>query len=143
MVALVQKKEFKMPITDSIADMLTRIRNANRAQHKEVEVPQSRVKLEIAKILKEEGYIRSYTSIKKDSQDVIKIELKYDSSKKGVISVIRRISKPALRRYVKKDKIPKVLNGLGLAILSTSKGIVSDRKARELCVGGELICTVY
>lgn len=132
-----------MPITDSIADMLTRIRNANRAQHKEVEVPQSRVKLEIAKILKEEGYIRSYTSIKKDSQDVIKIELKYDSSKKGVISVIRRISKPALRRYVKKDKIPKVLNGLGLAILSTSKGIVSDRKARELCVGGELICTVY
>ncbi|HAG51240.1 MAG: 30S ribosomal protein S8 [Deltaproteobacteria bacterium GWC2_42_51] len=132
-----------MPITDTIADMLTRIRNANQAQHKEVEVPQSRVKLEIAKILKEEGYIRSYTSIKKDSQDVIKIELKYDSSKKGVISVIRRISKPALRRYVKKDKIPKVLNGLGLAILSTSKGIVSDRKARELCVGGELICTVY
>jgi len=119
-----------MPITDTIADMLTRIRNANQAQHKEVEVPQSRVKLEIAKILKEEGYIRSYTSIKKDSQDVIKIELKYDSSKKGVISVIRRISKPALRRYVKKDKIPKVLNGLGLAILSTSKGIVSDRKAR-------------
>ncbi|OGP26707.1 MAG: 30S ribosomal protein S8 [Deltaproteobacteria bacterium GWB2_42_7] len=132
-----------MPITDTIADMLTRIRNANQAQHKEVEVPQSRVKLEIAKILKEEGYIRSYTSIKKDSQDVIKIELKYDSSKKGVISVIRRISKPALRRYVKKDKIPKVLNGLGLAILSTSKGIVSDRKAREVCVGGELICTVY
>lgn len=132
-----------MPTTDTIADMLTRIRNANRAQHKEVEVPQSRVKLEIANILKEEGYIKNYTSIKKDSREIIKIELKYDSSKKGVISVIRRISKPALRRYVKKDRIPKVLNGLGLAILSTSKGIVSDRKARELCVGGELICTVY
>ncbi|MBI3756250.1 MAG: 30S ribosomal protein S8 [Deltaproteobacteria bacterium] len=132
-----------MAITDTIADMLTRIRNANRARHKDVEIPASNFKLEIAKILKEEGYIKEYELIKNNKQAVIKVQLKYEPSKKGIMSTIKRVSKPGLRIYVKKDKIAKVLNGLGISILSTSKGILTDKKAREMGVGGELICTVY
>ncbi|MBI5875250.1 MAG: 30S ribosomal protein S8 [Deltaproteobacteria bacterium] len=132
-----------MAITDTIADMLTRIRNANRARHKDVEIPASNFKLEIAKILKEEGYIKEYELIKNNKQGVIKVQLKYEPSKKGIVSTIKRVSKPGLRIYVKKDKIAKVLNGLGISILSTSKGILTDKKAREMGVGGELICTVY
>ncbi len=132
-----------MATTDTIADMLTRIRNANRARHKDVEIPASNFKLEIAKILKEEGYIKEYELMKNNKQGVIKVQLKYEPSKKGIVSTIKRVSKPGLRIYVKKDKIAKVLNGLGISILSTSKGILTDKKAREMGVGGELICTVY
>lgn len=132
-----------MATTDTIADMLTRIRNANRARHKDVEIPASNFKLEIARILKEEGYIKEYELMKNNKQGVIKVQLKYEPSKKGIVSTIKRVSKPGLRIYVKKDKIAKVLNGLGISILSTSKGILTDKKAREIGVGGELICTVY
>jgi len=132
-----------MAITDPIADMLTRIRNANRARHKEVETPSSNLKLEIIKILKQEGYIKDYELVKGNKQGIIKIQLKYEPSKKGVISVIKRVSKPGLRIFVKKDSITKVLNGMGISILSTSKGILTDKKAGEMGVGGELICTVY
>lgn len=132
-----------MAITDTIADMLTRIRNASRARHKDVEIPASNFKLEIAKILKEEGYIKEYELMKNNKQGVIKVQLKYEPSKKAIMSTIKRVSKPGLRIYVKKDKIAKVLNGLGISILSTSKGILTDKKAREMGVGGELICTVY
>ena len=132
-----------MAIIDPIADMLTRIRNANRARHKEVGMPSSNLKLEIVKILKQEGYIKDYELVKDNKQGIIKIQLKYEPSKKGVISVIKRVSKPGLRIFVKKDNIAKVLNGLGISILSTSKGILTDKKAGEMGVGGELICTVY
>ncbi|MEK6539728.1 MAG: 30S ribosomal protein S8 [Deltaproteobacteria bacterium] len=132
-----------MAITDTIADLFTRIRNANHARHKEVDVPSSNLKLEVVKLLKEEGYIKDYEFTKDNKQGIIKIQLKYDSSKKGVISGIRRVSRPGLRKYVKKDKVAKVLNGLGLSILSTSKGILTDKKAREMGVGGELLCIVY
>ena len=132
-----------MAITDTIADLFTRIRNANHARHKEVDVPSSNLKLEVVKLLKEEGYIKDYEFTKDNKQGIIRIQLKYDSSKKGVISCIRRVSRPGLRKYVKKDKVAKVLNGLGLSILSTSKGILTDKKAREMGVGGELLCIVY
>lgn len=132
-----------MATTDPIADMLTRIRNANRARYKEAEIPSSNLKIEIAKILKQEGYIKDYEFIKDNKQGLIKIQLKYEPSKRGVISVINRVSKPGLRIYVKKGNIAKVLNGLGISILSTSKGILTDKKAREIGVGGELICTLY
>jgi len=132
-----------MAITDTIADLFTRIRNANHARHKEVNVPSSNLKIEVVKLLKEEGYIKDYEFIKDNKQGIIRIQLKYDSSKKGVISGIRRVSRPGLRKYVKKDKVAKVLNGLGLSILSTSKGILTDRKAREMGVGGEVLCIVY
>lgn len=132
-----------MATMDPIADMLTRIRNANRARHKDVEIPWSKLKLEIAKILKEEGYIKECEHIKSNGHSAIKIQLKYEPSKKGIISMIKRVSKPGLRIYIKKDNVAKVLNGLGISILSTSKGVVTDKKAREMGIGGELICTVY
>lgn len=132
-----------MAITDTIADLFTRIRNANHARHKDVDVPSSNLKLEVVKLLKEEGYIKDYEFTKDNKQGIIRIQLKYDSSKKGVISGIKRVSRPGLRKYVKKDKVAKVLNGLGLSILSTSKGILTDKKAREMGVGGELLCIVY
>lgn len=132
-----------MAITDTVADMLTRIRNASHARHKEVVIPSSIFKLSIAKILKEEGYIKDYELIKDNKQGIIKIQLKYAPSKKEIVSAIKRVSRPGLRIYVKKDKVAKVLNGLGISILSTSKGIITDRKAREMGVGGELICMVY
>jgi len=132
-----------MAITDTIADLFTRIRNANHARHKEVDVPSSNLKIEVVKLLKEEGYIKDYEFIKDNKQGIIRIQLKYDSSKKGVISGIRRVSRPGLRKYVKKDKVAKVLNGLGLSILSTSKGILTDRKAREMGVGGEVLGILY
>ncbi len=132
-----------MAITDTVADMLTRIRNASHARHKEVEILSSIFNLAIARILKEEGYVKDYELIKDNKQGIIKVQLKYDPSKKEIVSAIKRVSKPGLRIYVKKDKVAKVLNGLGISILSTSKGIITDRKAREMGVGGELICTVY
>ena len=132
-----------MAITDTIADLFTRIRNANHARHKEVNVPSSNLKIEVVKLLKEEGYIKDYEFIKDNKQGIIRIQLKYDSSKKGVISGIRRVSRPGLRKYVKKDKDEKELNGLGLSILSTSKGILTDRKAMERGVGGEGLGILY
>ena len=132
-----------MAITDTVADMLTRIRNASHARHKEVEIPSSIFNLAVVRILKEEGYIKDYELMKDNKQGIIKVQLKYDPSKKEIVSVIKRVSKPGLRIYVKKAQVAKVLNGLGISILSTSKGIITDRKAREMGVGGELICTVY
>ena len=132
-----------MTMTDPVADMLTRIRNANQAGHQVVEIPASKMKKSIASILKEEGYIENYEFIEDDKQGVIKIELKYAPGKTRVISELRRISKPGLKVYVKADDVPRVLGGLGIAIISTSKGVISDKDARRIGVGGEVICYVW
>ncbi|MBE7416029.1 MAG: 30S ribosomal protein S8 [Deltaproteobacteria bacterium] len=132
-----------MSMTDPIADMLTRLRNAVQAKHQEVVIPSSGVKLEIAKILKEEGFIKDVSSFKEGARNFLKIQLKWNAAKKSSISSIRRTSKPGLRKYVGKDEIPRVLNGLGVAIVSTSRGVMTDRKARELGVGGEILCTIH
>lgn len=131
-----------MQITDPIADMLTRIRNANNAKHESVNVPASKLKLAIAKILFEEGYIKSYQFVEDGNQGVIKITLKY-LSKEKVITGLRRVSKPGLRMYVGADELPKVLRGLGIAIVSTSKGVMTDKEARKLHVGGEVLAFVW
>ena len=130
-------------MTDPIADILTRIRNAIQARHRDVLVPASNLKIEIVKILKEEGFISGFDIIKDNKQGLIKIHLKYGPARRSVINGIKRISKPGLRIYVGKDEIPRVREGLGVAILSTSKGVMTDKKARELGVGGELLCSVY
>lgn len=132
-----------MVMTDPIADMLTRIRNASSVNHEHVEIPASRMKQELARIFKEEGYIRDYKVVQGDKHPVIRIFLKYGPSKTRVISGIRRISKPGLRVYAGKNEIPRVLGGLGVAVLSTSKGVLSDRQARKEGVGGEVICYVW
>ena len=133
-----------MVLTDPIADMLTRIRNANAMRYTKVEVPASKVKLEIARILKEEGFISEYEIEKHDDKDdMIILSLKYGNKKERVITGLKRISKPGLRVYAKVDEIPKVLNGLGIAIISTSKGIVTDKQARELQVGGEVLAYIW
>jgi small subunit ribosomal protein S8 len=132
-----------MVMTDPIADMLTRIRNANDAGHKTVEMPASKEKKAIAQILLEEGYINKVDYITDEKQGVIKITLKYGENKSRVVSGIKRISKPGLRVYAGKDEVPKVLNGLGIAIVSTSKGVMTDKKARKAGVGGEVICYVW
>ncbi|MCX7832096.1 MAG: 30S ribosomal protein S8 [Actinobacteria bacterium] len=132
-----------MMLTDPIADMLTRIKNANKARHKSVEMPSSKMKVEIAKILKKEGYIEDYEVIASKPVDILKINLRYLPDKRQVIHGIRRISKPGLRVYVKKDEIPKVLGGLGIAIISTSKGLMTDYEARKNGLGGEVICYVW
>ena len=132
-----------MGMTDPFADMLTRIRNANKAKFKKVDIPSCNLKVNVAKVLKEEGYIKNFKVIKDNKQGVLVIYLKYDEEKNGVITGLKRISKPGCRLYYKKEKIPKVLNGLGINILSTSKGIFTDRKARELNLGGELLCSVW
>ena len=132
-----------MVVTDPIADMLTRIRNANAMRYKEVEVPASRIKLEIARILKEEGYI-SDVKIKKDIvQDVMVLNLKYGEKKERVITGLKRISKPGLRVYAKVEELPRVLNGLGIAIISTSKGIMTDKEARKESLGGEVLAYIW
>ncbi|MEE9543572.1 MAG: 30S ribosomal protein S8 [Thermodesulfobacteriota bacterium] len=133
-----------MSMTDPIADMLTRIRNAAQAGHKDVDIPASKVKEQVARVLKEEGYVRDYSTKKDTKQGILKVVLKYaDEDEKSVITKISRMSKPGLRRYVGKDDIPKTLNGLGISILSTSSGVMTDKKAREMGVGGELLCFVY
>lgn len=131
-----------MVMTDPIADMLTRIRNATIVRDKVVEVPSSKIKLELTKILKEEGYIQDFEALEEGVQGKIRIYLKYNG-KENVITGLKRISKPGLRVYAQKDEIPKVLAGLGIAVLSTSKGIMTDRKARLEGVGGEVICYVW
>lgn len=132
-----------MTMTDPIADMLTRIRNASTAKKDRVEIPASRTKAEIARILDSEGYIKRHEVVKKDSFDVIVVHLKYKSDRGEVISGIKRISTPGLRVYAKKDGLPKVLGGLGIAILSTSKGVMTEKQARAAGVGGEVMCYVW
>ena len=132
-----------MQISDVIADMLTRIRNANDAKHETVDVPASNMKKAIADILVAEGYIRSYQIIEDGRQGIIRITLKYGKGKTKTIQVLRRVSKPGLRIYSNCEDMPKVLGGLGIAIVSTSKGIMTDKKARELGVGGEVIAFVW
>ncbi len=130
-------------MTDPIADMLTRIRNGNNAKHKSVEVPASRMKKELAQILLDEGYIRGYNVTEDNKQGMITINLKYDANDEKIISGIKRISKPGLRVYVRRNEVPKVLGGLGIAILSTPKGVVTDKVARKEGVGGEVLCYVW
>lgn len=132
-----------MQLTDAIADMLTRIRNASSAKHETVDIPSSNVKRAIAKILLEEGYIRSIEEIDDEKQGMIRVVLKYTANKKNVITGIKRISKPGLRVYAAKDELPKVLGGLGIAIISTSRGIMTDKKARTEGVGGEVLTYVW
>ena len=132
-----------MQITDPVADMLTRIRNANTAKHESVDVPASNLKKAIAKILLDEGYIKSYEVVEDGTQGVIRIQLKYLAGKEKVISGLRRVSKPGLRVYAGADELPRVLHGLGIAIVSTSKGVMTDKKARELHVGGEVLAFVW
>ena len=132
-----------MQITDPIADMLTRIRNANSSIHESVNVPCSKLRIEIAKILDAEGYIAGYEVIEDQIQGIIKINLKYGPGKQKVITGLKRVSKPGLRVYASKDNLPKVLKGLGIAIISTSKGIMTDKEARKLNVGGEVMAFVW
>lgn len=132
-----------MQITDPIADMLTRIRNANSSKHESVNVPASKLKIEIARILNEEGYINGYEVIDDGLQGIIKITLKYGANKQKVITGLKRVSKPGLRVYASKEELPRVLKGLGIAIISTSKGIMTDREARKLNVGGEVLAFIW
>jgi small subunit ribosomal protein S8 len=129
--------------TDPIADMLTRIRNANKAMHEAAVMPTSRLKEEIARILKEEGYISDYRVDKGESFDSLVIELKYGKSRERVISDLKRVSKPGRRVYARKDRLPRVLGGMGTAILSTSKGVVTSRTAAEQGIGGEVVCFIW
>jgi small subunit ribosomal protein S8 len=132
-----------MTMTDPIADMLTRIRNANKALHDETRMPTSRVKQEIARLLQEEGYIKGYRVEKGESFDMLVVELKYGRSRERVITDLKRISKPGRRIYARKDRLPRVLGGMGTAILSTSTGLITARTAQEKGVGGEVICFVW
>ena len=132
-----------MHITDPIADMLTRIRNAGAARHATVEIPASSMKKAIAQILLDEGYIKAFEVIENGTQGTIKVTLKYSANKEKAISGLRRVSKPGLRVYAGADELPRVLKGLGIAIISTSKGIMTDKKARELNVGGEVLAFIW
>ena len=132
-----------MTRTDPIADMLTRIRNANVVKHETVDVPASNMKKELARILLEEGFIRGYDVIEDGKQGIIRIQLKYGQTGERVISGLKRISKPGMRVYADKHEVPRVLNGLGISIISTSKGILTDKQARKENVGGEVICYVW
>ena len=130
-------------LTDPVADMLTRIRNANRAMHDKVEMPTSRMKEEIARILKEEGYIKDFAVKKGESFDTLLIELKFGRNRERVLTDLKRVSKPGRRVYARKDRLPRVLGGLGTAILSTSSGLVTGRTAQERGVGGEVVCFIW
>ena len=132
-----------MQITDPVADMLTRIRNANSAKHETVDVPASNLKKAIAQILLDEGYIKAFNLVENGNQGIIHITLKYQAKKQQVISGLKRVSKPGLRIYAGADEIPYVLKGLGIAIISTSKGVMTDKKARELHIGGEVLAFVW
>ena len=132
-----------MSMTDPVADMLTRIRNANIAGHATVDIPASKIKKNIAEILVKEGYIKGYEVVAGETQDIIRVTMKYGPEKTKVISGIKKISKPGLKVYAKANEVPKVLGGLGIAIISTSSGLVTDKEARKLGVGGEVICYVW
>jgi small subunit ribosomal protein S8 len=130
-------------LNDPIADMLTRIRNANRALHETTAMPASRTKVEIARVLKDEGYIKDYRVERGEAFDTLVVELKYGRSRERVITDLRRVSKPGRRVYARKDRLPRVLGGMGTAIMSTSRGLVTSRTAQELGVGGEVLCFVW
>ena len=132
-----------MSMSDPLADLLTRIRNAGMVRHESVDVPMSNLKVGVVKVLRAEGYINDYQIIEDNKQGTLRIALKYGPNNERVISGIRRISKPGLRKYVKADDIPKVLSGLGISILSTSKGVMADREARRLRIGGEILCEAW
>lgn len=132
-----------MSMTDPIADMLTRIRNANMVSHPSVEMPSSKLKVQLAKLLKEEGFITDYNVKENGKFKVLEITLKYDAKNKPIITKLERISKPGLRNYSKAKNLPKVLGGMGIAIVSTSEGLLTDRKARKENIGGEVLCYVY
>ncbi|MCX8052654.1 MAG: 30S ribosomal protein S8 [Armatimonadetes bacterium] len=132
-----------MTVTDPVADLLTRIRNANAANHETVEVPASKLSLEILRILRDEGFIRDFELLKDRKFPTARISLKYGPRQEKVISNLKRVSKPGLRVYAKRDKVPRVLRGLGVAIISTSKGVMTDRDARRLGIGGEGLCYVW
>lgn len=132
-----------MYVTDPIADMLTRIRNANSARHESVEIPASNMKKAIAEILLAEGYIKGYQVIEDQKQGIIKVELKYDSNKQRAITGLKKVSKPGLRVYANCENMPRVMRGLGIAVISTSKGIMTDKKARKENVGGEVLAFVW
>lgn len=132
-----------MAMSDPLADMLTRVRNAYMVKFDSVNMPLSKLKVSVAKILKEEGYITDYHIQKDNVQGVLSLDLKYDQGKEKVIIGLRRVSKPGCRRYVNADNIPKVMSGLGIGIVSTSKGVMTDRQARKMRLGGELLCEVW
>lgn len=132
-----------MAMSDPLADMLTRVRNACMVKFDNVDVPLSKLKVSVAKILKDEGYISDYHILKDDVQGVLKIDLKYDQNNDRVITGLKRVSKPGRRLYVNADNIPKVMSGLGIGIVSTSKGVMTDRDARKKRLGGELLCEVW
>ncbi len=132
-----------MSMSDPLADMLTRIRNANMVKHDTVEIPYSKMKAHVAENLKSEGYINGFNLIEDSKQGILKVDLKYTSDNTRVITGIKRVSKPGCRVYVQSSDIPKVMSGLGISILSTSKGVISDKEARKLGIGGELLCDVW
>jgi small subunit ribosomal protein S8 len=132
-----------MSMTDPIADMLTRIRNGNKAKFEKVDIPLSKEKLEIAKILKQEGYIKNFKVLSEEKKGTLRVYLKYDAQNRGIINGIKRVSRPGLRIYVKSKKILPVLNGFGINIVSTPQGIITDNDAKKLNIGGELICSVW
>ena len=132
-----------MVVTDTIADMLTRIRNANQMRYQEVSVPASNLKVSLAKILKEEGFIEDYKVVNDNVQGTIELTLKYGQNKERVITGLKRISKPGLRVYAKASEVPKVLNGLGIAVISTSRGVMTDKEARKENLGGEVLCYIW
>lgn len=132
-----------MSMSDPLADMLTRIRNATKARFISVEIPLSKLKVNVAKVLKEEGYIFNYTILQSGVQGILKLDLKHGANNECVINGIRRISKPGRRQYQHSDKIPKIMSGLGIAILTTSKGVMTDKQARQKKIGGELLCEIW
>ena len=132
-----------MSMSDPLADLLTRIRNAVMVRHETVDVPMSNLKVGVVKVLREEGYINNYEIIEDNKQGTLRIALKYGPNNERVITGIRRVSKPGLRKYLKADDVPKVLSGLGISILSTSKGIITDSEARRLRIGGEILCEAW
>jgi small subunit ribosomal protein S8 len=132
-----------MSMTDPLADMLTRIRNAGRAGHDKVDIPASRMKIALARIFKEEGFIKNYKVIKDNRQGILRVYLRYDVEQKPLIQRIERVSRPGLRVYVGHEDLPRVQGGLGVAVISTSKGVITDRQARKLKVGGEVLCQIW
>lgn len=132
-----------MTMTDPIADMLTRVRNGSRSFHETVAIPGSKMKTEIARILKQEGYVKDYQVVRENGHEMLRVELKYGRDRERAIAGIRRISKPGLRVYVNKDDIPRVLGGLGIAVISTSKGLMTDREAKKAGLGGEIVCYIW
>lgn len=132
-----------MPVTDPIADLLTRIRNANMAKKEKVEVPSSKIKKAIVEILKNEGYIRNYRTVEVQGHEMIRVYLKYGNKQERIIIHLERVSKPSVRRYANKDSLPRALGGLGISIISTSQGLMTDRDARRNGVGGEVLCRVW